>query len=82
MADDPQANGTGDLDQVQAYRRLVLEYEALDEEIDELLAKHQSGTDHMSAEELDRYRTLARRRDDVYNRVKALEHQILDDDAS
>ncbi len=36
MADNPQPGETGDLDQVQAYQKIVLEYEALDEEIDAL----------------------------------------------
>jgi hypothetical protein len=69
-----------DLDRVQAYQRLVLEYEALDEEVDKLLARHRGSTENMSDEDLARYRELARRRDDAYNRMKAVEREILDDD--
>jgi len=58
----------------------VLEYEALDEEIDALLEHHQGATEKMSPDDLERYRDMARRRDDVYNQMKALEQQIFQDD--
>jgi len=82
VADQPQASGMDDLEKVQAYQRLVLDYEALDEEVDALLARH-GATENMSDEIHAQYRELARRRDDVYNQMKALEQQIkLDDDSS
>ncbi len=78
-----EPGGSGDLDRVQEYRRLVLAYEALDEEVDALLELHQGGTDHMSSRDLNHYRELARRRDDIHNQMRELEQQILlDDDAN
>jgi hypothetical protein len=80
MTDNPQSGETNDLDLVQTYRKVVLEYEALDEEIDTLMAEHDGATEKMSEADLAHYRELARRRDDVYNQMKALEQQLLDDD--
>ncbi|NDJ75705.1 MAG: hypothetical protein GYB65_05560 [Chloroflexi bacterium] len=83
MTDIPQPEElpeTGDLNLVQQYRKLVLTYEALDEEIDALLARHDGATENMSDEDYDHYRALAYRRDDIYNQMKAIERQILDDD--
>jgi len=86
VTDNPQPEkvpGSGDLDQIKTYQRLVLEYEALDEEIDSLLARHRGSTEHMSDEDYEHYRELARHRDDLHNRIKALEREILlDDDTS
>jgi hypothetical protein len=76
---DPQPS---DIDQVQQYRQLVLEYEALDEEVDGLLARHNGATGKMSDEDYERYRELANHRDYVYNQMKELERQILLDDDS
>lgn len=71
-----------DLDRVQRYQKYVLEYEALDEEIDGLIARHQGATERMSDEDFERYRELAYRRDYVYNEMKTLEVQILLDEDS
>ena len=68
------------LSQVQRYQNYVLEYEALDEEIDGLLSKYNGATEKMPDEEYQRYRELAHRRDYVYNQIRALENQIFDDD--
>ncbi|MBI5958477.1 MAG: hypothetical protein HY866_07080 [Chloroflexi bacterium] len=82
MSDNPPP-GSADVNRVQEYQRLVLAYEALDEEIDGLLELHQGGTDHMSASDLDHYRELARRRDEIHNQIRELEQQIaLDDENS
>ena len=83
MTDNTQpesANGSPDMDRVQEYRRLMLEYEALDEEIDTLLARYNGATEKMSDEAYDHYRDLARRRDYVYYQMKALERQLFPDD--
>lgn len=81
MADNPQPGD--DLNQVKEYQKLVLEYEALDEQIDGLLAQHHGATEHMSDADYERYRQLARQRDDIYNRMKAIEREIsLDDEAN
>ncbi len=83
MADSPQTGGAdvpGDLGRVQQYQKLVLEYEALDEEIDALLARNRGVTEQMSDDDYERYRELAHHRDFVYNQMKELESQILLDD--
>ena len=70
-----------DIQLVQLYRKLVLEYEALDEQIDALLASHNGATEKMSDEDFESYRNLAHRRDYVYNQMKAVEQLVLGDDA-
>ena len=80
--DNVQPSGSQDLDRVQAYQKLVLEYESLDEEIDSLLSQHGGATEKLSDEEFEHYRGLAHRRDYVYNKMKAIEQQILLDDES
>jgi hypothetical protein len=82
VTENPQSGEPGDLDRVQAYQKIVLDYEALDEEIDAFLAKHGGATERMSEEDLKRYRDLARRRDVIYNEMKALEQQLLDNDSA
>ena len=70
----------GALHQVQKYRTIVLVYEALDEEIDELLEANAGATENMSQEDLTRYRELARKRDEVLNEMCILELQLHLDD--
>jgi hypothetical protein len=67
--------------QVQAYRKLVLVYEALDQEIDELIMSYGGVPEKMSPADLQRYRNLARRRDEVQNEMRVMEQQLqLDED--
>lgn len=83
MTDNSQpddANVPSDIDQVQAYQRLILEYESLDEQVDDLLAGYNGATENMPDEAYQRYRELARRRDFVYHQMKALERQLFPDD--
>ena len=70
------------IDDVQRYREMVLAYEALDEEIDTFIAERGGKKEHeMSADELSHYRELARRREDLLNEIRILEHQLnLDED--
>lgn len=70
----------GDLDRIQAYQRLVLKYEALDEVIDALLMRFSGATENMPDQEFEHYRRLAYERDETYNQMKELERQILLDD--
>ncbi len=65
---------------VQQYRKLVLVYEALDEEIDQLIMANGGHTDKMSPDAIARYRDLARRRDEVQNDMRALEQELQIDD--
>lgn len=68
--------------QVQRYRELVLRYEALDAEIDELIMSYGGKMEQMPHEALTRYRALARERDDVQNEMRQLEQLLLDDDTT
>ncbi len=68
------------LQQVQYYRKVVLMYEALDEEIDALIMAHGGTSDKMPWEDLRRYRDLARQRDELLNEMRTLEQQLLTDD--
>ena len=66
--------------QVQYYRKVVLMYEALDEEIDNLIMAHGGTSEQMPPEDHARYRDLARQRDELLNEMRTLEQQLLDDD--
>ncbi len=68
------------LQQVQYYRKVVLMYEALDEQIDALIMAHGGTSDQMPWEDLRRYRDLARQRDELLNEMRTLEQQLLTDD--
>jgi|FLYN01.1.fsa_nt_gi hypothetical protein len=70
------------LHQVQKYRKMVLLYEALDEEIDELIMANGGGTENMSEADLARYRELARKRDEVLNEMRILEQELHLDDSN
>lgn len=80
MTGSARPEGTEDIERVQRYKQLVLEYEALDEEIDALLAQHGGATEKMPDEAYQRYRELAIHRDYVYNQMKRLEREIFPDD--
>jgi hypothetical protein len=67
--------------QVEDYRKIVLRYEAVDEQIDALLANHGGDAEAMSMEELNRYRGLARLRDDLFNEIRMMEQTLLRDDS-
>lgn len=65
-----------DREKVEAYRRVVLQYEELDQTIDALLMENNGGTEDMSEADLQRYRELAHQRDELYNQLKFLESQL------
>ncbi len=65
---------------VELYRRLVLEYEQLDETIDNLLTRNKGGTKDMSEADYQHYRELAERRDAVHNQIRVIESMLLPDD--
>lgn len=70
------------LGQVQAYRKLVLLYEALDAEIDTLIMAHGGTSEQMTDADRARYRDLATKRDEIQNEMRLLEQELnLDDDA-
>lgn len=69
-----------DKHRVQEYRKLVLIYEGLDEQIDTLIMKHGGGTEKMPPDVLTRYRELARKRSEILNEMRILEHQLHIDD--
>lgn len=68
------------LEQVQYYRKVVLQYEALDKEIDTLIMAHGGTSEQMPPEDLEKYRALARQRDELHNEMRAIEQHLLDDD--
>ncbi len=75
-------NSDSDLQDVQAYRDLVLRYEALEQQIDALFAVHRGGTDKMSEEELRRYRALQQQRDELLSEMRVWEQRLSIDDAN
>lgn len=73
-------NQENDLDKLQMYHSIVLQYEAVDAEIDALIMAHGGGSEKMTDEERIRYRELANRRDELLNEMRLLEKQLLDDE--
>ena len=69
------------LAKVQNYRKIVLIYEGLNREIDKLLTAHAGGTEHMSADDLARYHGMARKRDELFNEMRNIEQQLLNEDS-
>lgn len=65
--------------QTQEYQRAVLDYEALERQVTDLLAANGGVTRNLSDESYALYRELAARRDIAYSRVKTLERDLLDD---
>lgn len=79
MSPDDAAGDARDL--IAQYQALVVRYEALDELIDGLLMAHGGHTEDLPADDLRRYRELARERDDLESDLRALEQQLnLDDE--
>ncbi|HVU10059.1 MAG TPA: hypothetical protein VHD90_02225 [Phototrophicaceae bacterium] len=72
-------NDSDILQQVQYYRKVVLMYEALDAEIDSLIMAHGGTSDKMPPADLERYRDLARQRDELHNEMAEIEQKLLDD---
>jgi hypothetical protein len=70
------------LQQVQNYRKIVLQYEAVDAEIDTLIMTHGGASENLSDEERARYRQLANRRDELLNEMRLMERQLLGEDES
>jgi hypothetical protein len=67
---------------VESYRKIVVAYEALHAEISKLIEANNGGTEHMSPADLKRYREMARRRDELFNEMRWMEQQLLDNDES
>jgi hypothetical protein len=67
-------------DKVRRYRELVLRYEKLDEVIDALIMAAGGVPDKMSPDDRERYRELARQRDELQNEMRWLEQQLMEED--
>jgi hypothetical protein len=78
MQDDTKTRAQ--LRDVQEYRKLVLLYEALDAEIDKLIMTYGGHSEDMPEADFDRYRSLAHRRDELQNDIRATEKRLLGDD--
>ena len=79
MADQSKNVTENAVNQTHEYQRAVLDYEAIERQVTELLAAHGGVTRNLSDENYAQYRELAARRDLAYNRVKTLERDLLDD---
>ncbi|MCA9905109.1 MAG: hypothetical protein KC547_14740 [Anaerolineae bacterium] len=66
--------------EVMDYRALVLRYEAIDAEIDQLIMTHGGHSEDMPDADRERYRMLARQRDDLQNEMRAMEQRLLDEE--
>jgi hypothetical protein len=75
MSSDPDMSSL-----IAKYRAVVEQYEQIDEDIDGLIMRYEGKSELMPPEDLERYRTLARRRDEIFNEMRSLEQQLLIDD--
>jgi hypothetical protein len=66
-------------EEMRRYQQIVLAYEALDKQIDSLLMAYGGASENMPSAELDRYRALARQRDELQNEMRTLEQILLND---
>jgi hypothetical protein len=69
-----------DREQVQAYQKLVVSYEAKGEEIAALMERNGGHTENMSDADMHLYRQLAQERDDLFNQIKEMEANLLQDE--
>jgi hypothetical protein len=70
---------SSDSEQAQTYQRLVQEYETLGNQIQDLIRRTGGHTENMSPSDMQIYRQLACLRDDLYNQIKAIEAEWLED---
>jgi hypothetical protein len=78
MPDDTKTRAQ--LRDVQDYRKLVLLYEALDAEIDQLIMTYGGHSEDMPEADFERYRNLAHKRDELQNDIRATERRLLGGD--
>lgn len=76
--DTPEQNDL--LNQLENYRKIVLQYEGLNDQIQSLLNNNNGGTKDMSPEDVAHYRDLAHQRDEALNEMRRLEQELLDED--
>lgn len=62
--------------QIIEYQNLVLSYEALDEEIDNLIMKYGGMSENIPSEEFAHYRKLAHTRDEIYSAMREMEQAL------
>ena len=75
-----EEDGGNILHEVQEYRKIVLMYEATDAEIDKLIMANDGASEKMSVADKERYRHLARQRDELLNEMRVLEQRLLSED--
>jgi hypothetical protein len=69
-------------DNIVRYQQLVAVYEALDKQIDVLLASYKGRLDKMEGADKQNYRDMFRQRDEVLNEMRVLEQDLFDGDES
>jgi hypothetical protein len=76
---DAQSDAQSPAEKAHEYQQSVLQYEALDKQIDDLLQSRGGVSENLSDEDFAHYRELADLRDLAYNRMKTLERALLDE---
>lgn len=67
-------------EQIEQYQNVVREYEKLDQEIDALIMRNGGASRNMSVTDRERYRELAKQRSDLFNQMRVLEQDLLDEE--
>ncbi len=68
------------LQQAAQYQQLVEQYEALNDRIQTMLDNVGGDTRKFAPEEFQQYRQIARQRDEIFNEVRVLQQQWMDED--
>lgn len=68
------------LQQAAQYQQLVEKYESLNDHIQKMLDNVGGDTRKFSPEAFQQYRLVARERDEVFNEVRVLQQQWMDED--
>ncbi|HLA42525.1 MAG TPA: hypothetical protein VJZ27_03760 [Aggregatilineales bacterium] len=69
-----------DMEQIQEYRELVERYEVIGEQIQALIRKNGGHSENMSGADMQTYRQLASERDELYDRMKTIEANLLNEE--
>jgi hypothetical protein len=64
------------LDLVKRYQALVLQYSALDKQIDQLIMAHGGASENLSPEDRLQYRAMAQQRDEIQNEMHEIEVEL------
>lgn len=64
---------------IEQYKLLVARYEALSQEIDDFLTAARRDGKALDPDEMQRYRAIARERDELFSEMRAMQRQLIEE---